>query len=238
VIFQFQKILYRTKYFDYDARGQITLTCRCILESEGNEGAFREPFVSAVHSVCSKPAFAERGLELIEAFDQINLVGIIDDMKTLEYFLPKNVPSVVSQIVRNKIQRILTPPAPPPEPSTREQAEEAKQALAASRTKTIERRLDLGRRLAALRDVTPCNRTYSRAVDKFDLRHRHEVAELTRVARRYGSRPDITGKVRNWRALVALSSTLLPESRRQEFERRIAVGESVSAKAVAAAARG
>jgi hypothetical protein len=53
-LFTFQEILYRRKYFDYDARGQIILTCRCILESEGNEGAFAELFVSAVHGVCSK----------------------------------------------------------------------------------------------------------------------------------------------------------------------------------------
>jgi hypothetical protein len=47
VMFQFQKILYRRRYFDYDARGQIILTCRCILESEGNEGAFAEPFANS-----------------------------------------------------------------------------------------------------------------------------------------------------------------------------------------------
>ena len=45
VVLQFQKTLYRRKYCDYDARGQIILTCRCILESKGNEGAFSEPFV-------------------------------------------------------------------------------------------------------------------------------------------------------------------------------------------------
>lgn len=86
VMSQFQKILYRTKYFDYDARGQIILTCRCILESEGNEGAFAEPFVSAVHSACSNCEFADRGLELVEAFDQIDLVGILETMRALEYF--------------------------------------------------------------------------------------------------------------------------------------------------------
>ena len=81
VIFQFQKSLYRRKYFDYDARGQIILTCRCILESEGNEGAFSEPFVSVVHGVCSKKEFADRGLDLVEAFDQIDLVGILEAMR-------------------------------------------------------------------------------------------------------------------------------------------------------------
>ncbi len=47
-----------------------------------------------------------------------------------------------------------------------------------------------------------------------------------------GQRPDITGKVRNWRVLVALASTLLPEPRRQEFERRILAGETVKANEV------
>jgi hypothetical protein len=36
VMFHFQKGLYRRKYFDYDARGQIISACRCILGSEGN----------------------------------------------------------------------------------------------------------------------------------------------------------------------------------------------------------
>ena len=93
-LFTFQKILYRRKYFDYDARGQIILTCRCILESAGNEGAFAEPFVSAVHGVCSKKEFADRGLELIEAFDQIPLLQILETMRSLEYFPLSDVRSV------------------------------------------------------------------------------------------------------------------------------------------------
>jgi hypothetical protein len=78
-MFQFQKVLYRRKYFEYDARGQIILTCRCILESEGNKGAFAEPFVYAVHGVCSNKEFADRGLELVEAFDQIPLPSDLRD---------------------------------------------------------------------------------------------------------------------------------------------------------------
>ena len=228
VLRTFQKILYRRRYFDYDARGQIILTCRCILESEGNEGAFREPFVSAVHSVCSKPAFAERGLDLIEAFDQINLAGIIDDMRRLEYFLLSDVRSVVSQIVRNKVQRILTPPAPPPKPSTRERAAEAKQALAASRTKTIERRLELGRKLAQLRDTMLNNRRFGATVRRqFGLDDPLHVAEMMRIARRYGERPEIYANI-GWRALVELASQATSEAARQKFEARILAGERIN----------
>jgi hypothetical protein len=91
----------------YDARGQIILTCRCILESEGNEGSFAEPFVSAVHGVCSKKEFADRGLEVVETFDQIRLTEIIEVMRSLEYFQKSDVSSVLGQIVRNKVRRIL-----------------------------------------------------------------------------------------------------------------------------------
>jgi hypothetical protein len=61
-------------------------------------------------------------------------------------------------------------------------------------------------------------------------------AEVMRVARLYGDRPEIHRKVR-WRALVELSSTTMPESRRQAFERRIVAGEN-EAKDIAGPAAG
>ena len=45
VMFEFQKTLYRSRMFGEDGRGKIVMTCRCILESRGNEDAFSEPFV-------------------------------------------------------------------------------------------------------------------------------------------------------------------------------------------------
>jgi hypothetical protein len=111
VMLQFQKTLHRRKYFDYDAHGQIILTCRCILESEGNEGAFCEPFVGAVHGVCNGREFADRGLELVEAFDQIPLVEILETMRRLEFFHLSDVPSALCQIVRNKLRADPAPSA-------------------------------------------------------------------------------------------------------------------------------
>ena len=105
---KFQKILYWATLFNEDGRGKIVLTCRCILESEGNAGAFRQPFVNAVLS--SVGEFADRGLELVEAFDQINLVGIWDQMKALEYFLQSEANRALASIVRNKLRRILARP--------------------------------------------------------------------------------------------------------------------------------
>jgi hypothetical protein len=109
VIIKFQKILYWARLFNEDGRGQIVLTCRCILESTGNENAFRQPFVNAVLS--SVGEFADRGLELVEAFDQIDLAGILEQMRALEFFPLSEVTSVLGQIIRNKLRRILLPAA-------------------------------------------------------------------------------------------------------------------------------
>ena len=232
-LFTFQKILYRRKWFDYDAHGQIILTCRCILESEGNEGAFSEPFVSAVHSVCSKTEFADRGLELVEAFDQIRLVEILETMRRLEFFHLSDVPSALCQIVRNKVRRVLFPPAPEPvkAPSTKERLEAGKQATAAARLAEVERNLEIGRKLLALFAKTPCNKEFGRLrVRHFDIDQQH-VSAMIRATRLYGDRPEIHRKV-SWRALVGLSSTTMLESRREAFERRILAGENVRANEI------
>jgi hypothetical protein len=239
VMSTFQKILYRRKYFDYDARGQIILTCRCILESEGNEGAFAEPFVSAVHSACSNKEFADRGLELVEAFDQIDLVGILKTMRALEYFRLNDVRSVVGQIVRNKLRRILSPPPPLPEsprPSKKERLEADKQATAAANRRVVERKIELGRKLAALRDTMSNNRRFGAAVRKqFGLDDALSVAEMMRVARLYGERPEIFRDA-SWHALTELASSATSEAERQRFEAKISTGERVSGAEIVRAA--
>ncbi|KRR26470.1 hypothetical protein CQ14_03005 [Bradyrhizobium lablabi] len=232
----FQRTIWRGRRFGVDGRGRVILACRCILESEDNADAFREPFVGAVLDVCGDE-FAASGLKLVEAFDEIKLTRIWEDMRRLEYFYLSEAHSALNRIIRNKVRRLLTPPQPEPVkvPSKKEQAEASRKTLASANRKTVERNIELGRKLAALRDVTPRNRAFSHAVDQFDLRDRHEAAELIRVARLYGDRSDITAKVRNWRVLVGLSSTTLSDAARRKLEGRILAGENVTAKAVAAA---
>jgi hypothetical protein len=76
----FQRILYRQKYFGGDARGQVVITLRCIMESSGNESALIGPTVRAV-SHCMTPELINRGLQLIEAFDRIPLVSVLETMR-------------------------------------------------------------------------------------------------------------------------------------------------------------
>jgi hypothetical protein len=68
-------------------------------------------------------------------------------------------------------------------------------------------KMDLGRMLAALRDTIPNNREYGAAVRKrFGLNNALEVAEMARVARRYGDRPEIFRNAgwRTWWKLARL----------------------------------
>ena len=60
------------------------MVLRCILESTGNENALMELIVRAVAGAISE--FEDHGLALIEAFDSIPLLRIVDMMRELEYF--------------------------------------------------------------------------------------------------------------------------------------------------------
>jgi hypothetical protein len=126
--------------------------------------------------------------------------------------------------------RILRPPQPEPvkAPSGRERRAADKQATAAAQRKIVEQKIELGRKLVALRDTVPSNQKFGAAVRKqFDLHDSLYVAEVMRVARMYGSRPEIYGAV-GWRALVELASTTTPEALRRKFEARIIAGDRVN----------
>ncbi|WP_334368824.1 hypothetical protein [Bradyrhizobium sp. AZCC 1578] len=225
----FQRTIFRGRQFGVDGRGRVVLTCRCILESEGNEDAFREPFVSAVAGVCGDE-FAGRELELIEAFDRINLVGIFETMRALEYFRLSDVPSVVSAVVRNKVRRLLSPPSLPAasKKGRQERKEEAKRERRALISRVVERKIELGRKLAALRDAIPGNKQFGWAVRKqFDIDDSSDVTEMMRVARLYGDRPEIFCNA-SWHALTELASSATSEGERRKFETRISAGERVN----------
>jgi hypothetical protein len=150
---------------------------------------------------------------LVEAFDQIPLLQILETMRGLEFFRKSDVSSALGQIVRNKVRRILFPPHPVPvrAPSTRERIAADKRATAAARTKTVERNIALGRRLAELRDSMPSNRKFGVAVRKLGHDDPLHVAEVMRVARRYGDRPEIFSNV-SWHALTELASSATSEA--------------------------
>jgi hypothetical protein len=86
--------------------------------------------------------------------------------------------------------------------------------------------------LATLRDATPNNRRFGRLVrEQFDLHNSLEVAEMMRIARLYGERPEIYSNV-SWHALVELASSATSEAERQKFEAKISAGERVNGAAL------
>ncbi|MCS3896428.1 hypothetical protein M2171_005561 [Bradyrhizobium japonicum USDA 38] len=210
------------------------MTLRCITESEGNEGALSEMNLRAVSSAIGP--FEDRGLALIEAFDQIPLLSVFEQMRALEYFYVSEAQGALERILKHKLRRIL--PSPPPPPSKEELRdarrrglEEARQAARAAIVRSIGKRIELGIQLAELRTATPNNRRFGSIVRKqFDIHDSVFVGELQRVAGLYGGRQDITGKARNWHVLVALASPSLPSSARRQFEAKILAGENVTAK--------
>ncbi|MCA6109297.1 hypothetical protein [Bradyrhizobium cenepequi] len=73
------------------------MTLRCITESEGNENALSEMMVRAVsHAI--RP-HKDGGIELIEAFDQIPLLDVFEQMRALEYFYVSEAPSALERIL-------------------------------------------------------------------------------------------------------------------------------------------
>jgi hypothetical protein len=79
-----QRWVYRAdKYFGGD-RGDILLTLRAIVESEGNgPDALLDPILRAVHSVC-RPEWTNRGIDWIAAFDRIDLRALHQQMRDLK----------------------------------------------------------------------------------------------------------------------------------------------------------
>jgi hypothetical protein len=105
---------------------------------------------------------------LIAAFDQIPLQEIVKTMRGLDLFKESSIGRYLSMIVENKVRKILFPPQPepPPKPSKQERIAADKQATAEANRRIVEQKIELGRKLAALRDTIPSNRKFGSAVRK------------------------------------------------------------------------
>ena len=83
-----------------------------------------------------------------------------------------------------------------------------------------------GLELLALRSAIKGNCAFGRQVRRrFDIDAQH-ACEVMKVARAYGTRPEIFTRL-SWNALVLLSSQAMPASVRQNLEARILAGESI-----------
>jgi hypothetical protein len=225
----FQRSLYRQKYFpSEDARGKIILTLRCILESEGNEDAIGDPIIVSAVGSCLHPKFIDSGVALLEAFDQVRLMDLLQTMRGLDLFAESSLSRYMSIALRNKLAAILEPtkvkpakvkllPKPP---------------LAVTRIPVIEKAIAMGLELLTLRARISCNKRFGKelrrllpGIDPIN------ATESMKVARAYGTRPEIYRRL-SWIALFELSSPKMSPSVRKAFEADILAGKTVTAKMI------
>ncbi len=109
-----QRTYYRREQFGDGGAGLITMILRCILESAGNADAIAEPaIIEAVGSCCMSPGLPH-DMRLLEAFDQLNLVSILQTMRSLNLFKESSLAHYMAIALRNKLAVIFDLPADTP----------------------------------------------------------------------------------------------------------------------------
>jgi hypothetical protein len=185
-------------------------------------GAFALYAISDI--MIAYPAWADSGLRWFEVFDGINLADIQRQAKANRATVPQRYG--VAALLHRELNAAFAEKkdvAPPKQSALQRRLE-----LAAAKARIVDRKIELGRQLAQLRDTMPNNRRFGAAVRRqFDIHDANQASEMARVGRLYGARPDIYRGV-GWRALVELASQATPEPVRLELEARILAGERVN----------
>jgi hypothetical protein len=206
--------------------GHVIQLLRTFTETENHRARIDAFALYAVSDIMvAYPSWADSGLRWFEVFDKADIAAAQRQARLNRDVVPQRYG--VAAALFPALHSEFEPPAPV-KPNRRALAAAARAAQDAARLANIERRLELGRQLAALRDVTPSNQIFGRTVrQRYDLHDAMEVAEMMRVARRYGDRPEIFSKV-GWRVLTELASSATSDEERQMFEARILAGERVN----------
>jgi hypothetical protein len=206
---------------------RITVLLRTVYESSNGHAALTLPILDAV-SNCTHQIWVDKGLAWIEAFDRIDLVGLHATLTEL------GLADQLGRALHVKLEGIIGPPTV--EPAAKPVKTTAKKLPARiTRVALIEKRIEIGLKLIELRAKARRNNDFS-TMRKKQLGDVDSVlaTEATRVARIYGSRPDIFRRI-SWRALVELSSPSLSTSTRQRFEAAIRAGKDIKGPQVARA---
>jgi hypothetical protein len=225
---ELERIFHLREYFHGDGRGHLTLLITTVVESEGNEGALIPPVISAVNATM-RPEWTAKGMQWIEAFDKIPLLSILDNMRSLELFRESSLGEYLGFSIQNRLWKAFGPDVVPAAPKVKAPK---KPPAHISRVPVIEKRIQLGLQLLELRSTVKWNNAFS------TLRKKHfpdletlQACEMMKVARVYGDRPEIYGRV-GWQTLVELASQSLPVAQRRRFESGIIAGRKVIAREV------
>jgi hypothetical protein len=209
-----------------------TLTLRTIVESDGNQDALVADIIEAVSDIIRfHPRWSNLGLELLGAFDKIDLIELRRKVKAAKV-QPLRVG--ISTLICVELEKILGPAVLPKPPKPVRGKREPKPPAYVARVPGVERNVALGLELLKLRSAIKSNREYGRQVRiQFDAETKLAVDAL-RVAKVYGARPEIYTRL-SWNALVTLASPALPAAAREALEARICAGERIGAPEIRAA---
>jgi hypothetical protein len=224
-----QRIYYRRNKFHGDGAGHLTLLIRSISESEANGiPALVEPVILAIHGVM-RPEWTGTGLRWLEAFDQIDLMSILETMRSFGIFSEQSISRPLECCIWNKLIKIFQPAKATP--VKREPVIPA----SVRRIPATERRIQRGVELLELRATHKHNAAFGAAcLNKFNMDGK-DVSDAMRVARNYCDKPAIYTKL-SWAALLALSYTM-PAATRAVLETRIRSGERIAAGEIRRARR-
>jgi hypothetical protein len=215
-------------------RGQehIVVVLRAITEGNpANRTMLREDVIRAISDIVrAHPGWPERGGTWLEAWDSVDLVQIRHSAKASGI---RPLRFAIGAMVCLRLTEILGPsvlPKPKPVKAKRE----PKAPRSHGRIPEIERNIVLGLQLLELRAKTKSNREFGRERNRlFDIDGQH-AGEVMKVARAYGTRPEIYSRL-SWDALVHLSSPSLPAAARVALEHGIVAGERIGASEIRAA---
>jgi hypothetical protein len=222
-----ERIFYLKMKFGKDAEGHIVLLVRTIAESANGPAALVPPIVDAV-SLCMEPRWTSTGLRWLEAWDELPLLQILEQMRGLDLFAESSLCHYLGIALRNKLAKIFEPAAAKPA--------ERKQPASITRAPGVEKSIRLGFELLALRSEIKHNATFGHRVRRrFDVDTK-TAARAMLVARVFGSKPAIYSRL-SWIALVTLASPTMPAAVRAALEARIVSGERIGAPEIRRARR-
>ncbi|UPK28396.1 hypothetical protein [Bradyrhizobium sp. 195] len=216
--------------YEDHGEGHFVLLLRTLLETEGNSVHINDFVLRGLSDVMlAHPEWPQKGLAWLEAFDSIDLGQIRAQARASRRAVPQRH-GVAAGLFRELAYIFASPPKP--------ERPRAEKKLPRSVTRVAENRakIELGRKLLALRERTPNNRKFGELVRaQFDI-DAARASETMRVCRLYGEREEITTKL-SWAGLLALSSSALPKQGRLLLEARVAAGERIGAGQIAEVSR-
>jgi hypothetical protein len=203
-----------------------TITLRTIVESKGNESALIADIADGVSDlILAHPRWANLGLPFVEAFDQISLAEV---RKAAKQTGVRPLRAAITTLVCIELTKILGPSRPPKPPKPARVKLLPKPPRALTRVHEVEKNVALGMDLIALRATIKSNCAFGRQVRRrFEVDAQHSC-EVMKVARAFGTRPEIYRRL-SWEGLLQLSSPTMPAPVRQRLEARILAGEKIVA---------